>query len=62
MSLLRGQMAGLSQSWRDQEQLKFAEQFDVTVAAMSRFLEATGEHVPFLLRKAERVEAYLQQR
>ena len=29
---------------------------------MRRFVEATNQHVPFLLRKAERVEEYLQQR
>ena len=29
---------------------------------MSRFVEATNQHIPFLLRKAERVEEYLQQK
>jgi len=29
---------------------------------IGRFVEATNEHVPFLLRKAQRVEDYLQQR
>ena len=62
MLLLRGQLNGLSQSWRDQEQLKFAEEFEQTLVATNRFLEATSQHVPFLLRKAERVEDYLRQR
>ncbi len=30
--------------------------------AIRRFVEATNEHVPFLLRKAERAEDYLRQR
>jgi uncharacterized protein YukE len=62
MLLLRGQMQGLGQSWRDQEHQKFAEEFEQTLMATNRFLEAAREHVPFLLRKAERVEDYLRQR
>jgi hypothetical protein len=30
--------------------------------AVQRFSEAAGQHIPFLIRKAERVEEYLQQR
>jgi uncharacterized protein YukE len=62
MLILRGQLNGLSQSWRDQEQVKFADEFEQTLIATNRFLEATRLHVPFLLRKAERVEEYLRQR
>lgn len=62
MGTLRSQMLGLGQTWRDQEHVKFAEEFDKTLAALNRFVEAANEHVPFLLRKAERIEAYLQQR
>ena len=29
---------------------------------IAKFVETTNEHVPFLLRKAERIEEYLQQR
>ena len=29
---------------------------------MKRFVDSTNEHIPFLLRKAERIEDYLQQR
>jgi hypothetical protein len=28
----------------------------------ARFVEANEEHIPYLLRKAERIEEYLQQR
>ena len=35
---------------------------DETVQVLTRFLEASQQHIPFLLRKAERVEDYLQQR
>ena len=59
MLMLRGQLNALGQSWRDQENEKFMQEFDETLAATNRFLEATRQHVPFLLRKAERVEEYL---
>jgi hypothetical protein len=53
---------GLNQTWRDKEHDKFVEEFEQTLQVMSRFVEAANQHVPFLLRKAERVEEYLQQR
>jgi len=62
MLTLRGQLNGLGQSWRDQEHEKFSQEFEQTLLATNRFLEATREHVPFLLRKAGRVEEYLRQR
>ena len=33
-----------------------------TLGAYTKFVEATNDHAPFLLRKAERIEEYLQQR
>lgn len=62
MLVLRGQLTGLGQSWRDQEHEKFVQEFEQTLIATNRFLEATRLHIPFLLRKAERVEEYLRQR
>ena len=62
MSLLKSQMMNLGQSWRDQEHEKFAGEFEQTLQVVNRFLEASSQHVPFLLRKAERIEEYLHQR
>jgi uncharacterized protein YukE len=62
ISVLHGQLLGLGSTWRDQEHLKFTEEFEQTMRVVSRFVEATDEHIPFLLRKAERAEEYLQQR
>jgi uncharacterized protein YukE len=62
MMVLRGQLLGLGQTWRDQEHEKFAQEFDETMLVVSRFVDATNEHIPLLLRKAERVEEYLRQR
>jgi uncharacterized protein YukE len=62
LAALHGQLRGLGDSWRDQEHEHFVEEFEQTVRVLAGFLEATDQHVPFLLRKAERVEQYLQQR
>ena len=62
MSVIHGQLAGLSQTWRDKEQEKFTEEFEATLIVINRFIEASSQYVPFLMRKAERVEEYLQQR
>ena len=62
MLMLRGQLNTLAQSWRDQENEKFMQEFDETLAVTNRFMEAAQAHVPFLLRKADRVEEYLRQR
>ena len=61
LSALHGQMVGLGDTWRDQEHKRFAEEFDQTMKVLARFIEASTEHIPFLLRKAERIEEYLQQ-
>jgi len=62
MTVVHGQLAGLSQTWRDREHDKFVEEFEATLQVVARFVDATNQHVPFLLRKAGRVEEYLQQR
>ncbi len=62
MTGLHGRLSELSQSWRDQEQTKFVDEFEQTMKVLMRFLEASEKHIPFLLRKAERIEEYLQQR
>lgn len=59
---LNGQLAGLERSWRDQEQKKFAEEFQQQIQGLARFIEVVDRHVPYLLRKAELIEEYLQQR
>jgi uncharacterized protein YukE len=60
--VLHGQLVGLGDSWRDQEHEKFVQEFEDTMRVIQHFMEASNEHVPFLLRKAERIEEYLQQR
>ncbi len=62
MTALAAQLHALSASWRDQEHKKFVEDFEQQMKAISRYVESTNEHAPFLVRKAERIEEYLQQR
>jgi uncharacterized protein YukE len=59
--VLHGQLVGLGATWRDQEHEKFMQEFEQTTIAVNRFMEAATKHIPFLVRKAERVEEYLQQ-
>jgi len=62
LSGLHGRMRSLEKTWRDQEQRKFAEEFEQTVKAVSRFIESTERHVAFLQKRAGHIEEYLQQR
>lgn len=52
--------ARLADSWRDQEHRKFAEEFEEQVKMVSRLVDASEKHVPYLLKKAEIIDEYLQ--
>lgn len=62
VSVLQSRLNNLGQTWRDQEHVKFAEEFEHTIKALTRFTDAADRHIPFLLRKAEKIEEYLNQR
>lgn len=62
MSVLHGRLVALGQTWRDQEHQKFSEEFEQTIRTLTRFIDLSQKHIPFLLRKAERIEEYLKQR
>lgn len=61
-SMLAGQLEALSTTWRDQENQKFSEDFKEHLRLLGQFVEANYQHIPYLLRKAERLEEYLSQR
>ncbi|QDU81483.1 hypothetical protein Pla110_32250 [Polystyrenella longa] len=61
-SMINNQLETLSNTWRDQENRKFADEFQGHLKILARFIENNEEHIPYLLRKAERIEDYLQQR
>ena len=62
MSLLQARFAALGDTWQDQEHAKFAEEFKTAMKALKKFIELSKEHTPYLLRKAQRIEEYLNQR
>jgi uncharacterized protein YukE len=59
---LQARFAALGDTWQDQEQIKFAEEFKQTMKALKKFIEVSNHHTPFLLRKAQRIAEYLNQR
>jgi uncharacterized protein YukE len=58
---LQARFEALGDTWQDQEHEKFAEEFKQTMKALKRFVEVSNQHTPFLLRKAQRIEDYLNQ-
>lgn len=61
-SSIQARFAALGDSWQDQEHQKFSEEFVQTMKALRKFLEVSTQHAPYLLRKAQRIEDYLNQR
>ncbi len=57
---LSNQLTALGASWRDQEHRKFLEQFEQGMKLIARFLDNNDRHVPYLLRKADHIDEYLQ--
>jgi uncharacterized protein YukE len=62
MSSLQARFVALGDTWQDQEHEKFAEEFAHTMKALKKFIEISNEQAPYLLRKAQSIEAYLNQR
>ena len=62
VTTIHRQFARLGETWRDQEHVKFAEDFEQMVHVLSKFVDVSDKQVPLLLRKAERIREYLEQR
>jgi hypothetical protein len=56
-----GQLSSLAQTWRDKEHLKFSEDFSANMKALGRFMESNETYIPYLMRKAQLIEEYMQQ-
>lgn len=52
----------LSETWLDQEQARFAEEFEQALKNLKKFIEASNQQAPLLLRKAQKIDEYLNQR
>ena len=59
--LLQARFTSLGDTWQDQEHEKFADEFRTAMKALKKFVELSKDHTPFLLRKAQRIEEYLNQ-
>jgi uncharacterized protein YukE len=59
---LQARFTALGATWQDQEHEKFGEEFLSTMKVLKKFVEISETHTPFLLRKAQRIAEYLEQR
>ncbi len=62
MRRLQAQFNRLGETWRDQEHQKFAREFEQTMRALYQFQRASEQQIPLLLRKAQKLREYLNQR
>ena len=62
MMSLQARFSALGDTWQDQEHIKFADEFTQAAKALKKFVEVSNQHTPYLLRKAQRIEEYLNQR
>ena len=62
LTLLHARFAALGDTWNDQEHAKFADEFKTAMKALKKFIDLSKEHSPYLQRKAQRIEEYLNQR
>ena len=58
---LQARFSALGSTWQDQDHEKFAEEFTTTMKVLRKFIEISEKHTPYLLRKAQRIEQYLDQ-
>lgn len=58
---IAGQLNSLAQTWRDKEHQKFTEDFASNMKALGRFIDSNESYIPYLVRKAQLIEEYLQQ-
>jgi uncharacterized protein YukE len=61
-SSLMARFTALGDTWQDQEQEKFSGEFVQLMKTLKSFLELSERHTPYLLRKADRIQQYLDQR
>jgi uncharacterized protein YukE len=62
MVSLQARFAALGDTWQDQEHAKFADEFKQIMKALKKFVEVSNQQTPYLMRKAQRIEEYLNQR
>lgn len=62
VSHINRQFVKLGETWQDQEHAKFAAEFQHMVQVLQKFVSASEDQVPVLMRKAEAIRRYLESR
>lgn len=62
MSRLNAQFQRVGDTWRDQEHQRYAQEFEQTMRILQQFSRSSEQQIPFLLKKAQRLRDYLNQR
>ncbi len=52
----------LNETWQDQEQVRFAEEFEKSIKNLKKFIDLANIQAPILMRKADKIDEYLKQR
>ena len=60
VSILSGRITTLAPASRDQEEQKFAEEFELTLKVLQRLMKSSEKYIPFLLRKADHIDDVLK--
>lgn len=58
---LQARFIALGTTWQDKDHEEFAEEFLTTMKVLKKFTEISEKHTPYLMRKAQRIEQYLDQ-
>ncbi len=58
----KGKMQVLGQTWRDREHVKFSQNFNQATKPLYTLITDMEEYSQFLMRKAQAVEKYLNQK
>ena len=61
MAALHARFVALGETWQDEEHDKFDEEFTQTLKVLKKFVEASNRQAPYLMRKAQRIDEYLDQ-
>ena len=62
MARLQCQFTRVGDTWRDQEHQRYAQEFEQTMRILQQFSRSSEQQIPFLLKKAQRLREYLNQR
>lgn len=62
MARLNAQFQRVGDTWRDQEHQRYAQEFEQTIRILQQFSRSSEQQIPFLLKKAQRLRDYLNQR